>query len=143
MIQGQYKTLTRICPNEKTFPTSAICGTTTGQVEEARPLFLAAWELARNAREDYHAVDAAHMPGICKSADASVMWNNRAMEVVEAPAGYVFEEIARCLLTLERPNEARPYFDRVYQELSKGRWLKENERERLERLRRLGEGQSC
>ena len=65
------------------------------------------------------------------------------MEVVEAPAGYDFEEIARCLLTLERPNEARPYFDRVYQELSKGRWLKENERERLERLRRLGEGQSC
>lgn len=65
------------------------------------------------------------------------------MEVVEASAGYVFEEIAECLLTLERSNEARPYFDRVYQELSKGGWLMEHESERLERLRRLEEGQSC
>ena len=55
-----------------------------GQIEAARPLFLEAWELARNAREDYHAVDAAHMLGICEPGDASLMWNNRAMEVAEA-----------------------------------------------------------
>ena len=200
-----------------------------GKVEAARPLFLAAWELARNAREDYHAVDAAHMLGICETEDASVMWNNRAMEAAEASDdaraqgwlgalynnmgwtyhdsgeyeralelfekglawraerdnhkatriakwtvartlrslgrthealamqqslleeheaagtrdGYVFEEIAECLLAWEGSNEARPYFDRAYRELSKDGWLKDNERERLERLRRLGEGQSC
>lgn len=58
-----------------------------GRVDDARPLFLEAWELARNAREDYHAVDAAHMLGICESAGASVIWNNKAMEVAEASDG--------------------------------------------------------
>ena len=200
-----------------------------GKAEAARPLFLEAWELARNAREDFHAVDAAHMLGICESKDASLMWNNRALEVAEASDdprargwlgalynntgwtyhdageyeralelfekglawrlerdnlqatqiakwtvaralrslertdealamqqslleeheatgtrdGYVFEEIAECLLTLERRDEARSYFGRAYRELSKDSWLKDNERERLERLRRLGEGHTC
>lgn len=200
-----------------------------GQVEEARPLFLDAWKLARNVREDYHAVDAAHMLGICETEDASLNWNNRAMEAAEASDdprakswlgalynnmgwtyhdsgeyeralelfekglawrqerdnhkatriakwtvaramrslgrirealgiqqclleehevagtrdGYVIEEIAECLSMLGRPNEARPYFDRAYRLLSKDGWLMENESERLERLRRLGEGQPC
>ena len=200
-----------------------------GQIEAARPLFLETWEQARNAREDYHAVDAAHMLGICEPEDASVMWNNKAMEVAEASDdaraqgwlgalynnmgwtyhdsgeyeralelfkkglawreerddqqatriakwtvaramrslgrthealdmqtalleeheasgtrdGYVLEEIAECLLTLERYDEARSCFGRAYQELSKDDWLKDNEHERLERLRRLGEGRSC
>ncbi len=74
-----------------------------GQVEEARPLFLQAWELPRNAREDYHAVDAAHMLGIGETGDASLMWNNKAMKAAAAS----------------------------------------DEREWLERLRRLGEGQPC
>lgn len=201
----------------------------SGQIEAARPLFLKAWELARNAREDYHAVDAAHMLGICESVDASVMWNNKAMEVAEASDdsraqgwhgalynnmgwtyhdsgeyeralelfkkglawreerddqqatriakwtvarairslgrthealdmqtalleeheaastrdGYVLEEIAECLLTLERHDEARSCFGRAYQELSKDGWLKDNQHKRLERLSRLGEGRSC
>lgn len=200
-----------------------------GQIEAARPLFLEAWELARNAREDYHAVDAAHMLGICEPGDASLMWNNRAVEVAEASGdsraqgwlgalynnigwtyhdageyeralelfekglawrlerdnpqatqiakwtvaralrslertdealamqqslleeheaagtrdGYVFEEIAECLLSLDRPDEARTYFMRAYQELSKDDWLRENESERLDRLKRLGDGPSC
>ncbi len=200
-----------------------------GKAEAARPLFLEAWELARNAREDYHAVDAAHMLGICESKDASLMWNNRAMEAAEASDdpraqgwlgalynntgwthhdsgeyeralelfekglawrlgrdnlqatqiakwtvaralrslertdealdmqqslleeheaagtrdGYVFEETAECLLTLERRDEAQSYFGRAYRELSKDDWLRENESERLDRLKRLGNGQSC
>ena len=55
-----------------------------GDRDSARPLFKEAWELARQAGEDYHAVDAAHMLGICEPADASLMWNNRAMEAAEA-----------------------------------------------------------
>lgn len=55
-----------------------------GDTDSARPLFKEAWELARHAGEDYHAVDAAHMLGICEPADASLMWNNRAMEAAEA-----------------------------------------------------------
>ncbi len=52
--------------------------------DAARPLFKEAWKRARQAGEDYHAVDAAHMLGICEPADASLMWNNRAMEAAEA-----------------------------------------------------------
>lgn len=115
-----------------------------GQIEKARPLFLEAWELARDAREDCHAVDAAHMLGICESKDASLIWNNKAMMVAEASDDpRAFEEIAECLLTLGRPNEARTYFMRAYQELSKDDWLSENESERLDRLKRLGDGPTC
>lgn len=197
-----------------------------GDIEAARPLFLEAWERARNARQDYHAVDAGHMLGICEPKDASLMWNNRAMEAAEASDdprakgwlgalynntgwtyhdageyekaleifrkglawrlerdnpkatqiakwtvaralrslgradealvmqqslleeheaagtsdGYVFEEIAECLLSLDRPDEARTYFMCAYQELSKDDWLRENESVRLDRLKRLGDG---
>jgi len=200
-----------------------------GDTNSARPLFQEAWERAQQAGEDYHAVDAAHMLGICEPGDASLLWNNRAMEAAEASDdprarewlgplynntgwthhdageydkalelfekglawrterdnqqatriakwtvgrakrslgrieealamqqslleeheaagtsdGYVFEEIAECLLTLERPDEARPYFGRAYQELSKDGWLTENEPERLARLNRLGNAQPC
>lgn len=196
-----------------------------GDSEAARPLFLEAWERARDAREDYHAVDAAHMLGICESVDASLMWNNRAMEAAEASDdprarewlgplynntgwtyhdtgeyeralerfekglawrrerddqqatriaewtvarakrslnrteealamqqslleehelagtsdGYVFEEIAECLLSLDRADDARPHFERAYVELSKDNWLMENEPDRLDRLKRLGD----
>ena len=55
-----------------------------GDTDSARPLFKEAWELARKAGEDYHAVDAAHMLGICEPGDASLMWNNRAMKAAEA-----------------------------------------------------------
>ncbi|MXY96675.1 MAG: tetratricopeptide repeat protein [Acidimicrobiia bacterium] len=198
-----------------------------GDTDSARPLFKEAWELARKAGEDYHAVDAAHMLGICEPADASLMWNNRAMEAAEASDdphakdwlgplynntgwtyhdegeyekalelfekglawrnerdnpqatriakwtvgrakrslghteealamqqsllkeheatgtsdGYVFEEVAECLFALGRPDEARPHFDRAYQELSKDGWLVDNESERMGRLKRLGSEQ--
>jgi tetratricopeptide (TPR) repeat protein len=52
--------------------------------------------------------------------------------------GFVFEELAECLLALGRPAEARPYFARAYAELSSDPWLAESEPERLARLRTLG-----
>ena len=57
--------------------------------------------------------------------------------------GFVFEEVAECLFALGRPDEARPHFGRAYQELSKDGWLTENEPERLDRLKRLGDEQPC
>lgn len=54
--------------------------------------------------------------------------------------GYVFEEIAECLKAVDRPDEARPFFARAYQELSKDGWLVDNEPDRLERLKRLSVG---
>ncbi|MCY3713422.1 MAG: tetratricopeptide repeat protein [Gemmatimonadetes bacterium] len=200
-----------------------------GDTDSARPLFKEAWELAQQAGEDYHAVDAAHMLGICEPADASLMWNNRAMAAAETSDdprarewlgplynntgwtyhdrgeyekalelfekglawrtersnpqatqiakwtvgrakrslghaeealtlqqalleeheaagtsdGYVFEEVAECLFALGRPDEARPYFGRAYQELSKDGWLVDNEADRLNRLKRLSDEQLC
>lgn len=52
--------------------------------------------------------------------------------------GYVFEELGECLLELGRDEEARPWFAKAYAELSKDPWLKGNEAERLDRLKKLG-----
>ena len=45
-----------------------------GDVESARPLFEEAWDLARGIGEDYHAVDAAHMLGICETGVKALRW---------------------------------------------------------------------
>jgi tetratricopeptide (TPR) repeat protein len=52
--------------------------------------------------------------------------------------GYVLEEIAECLLTLGRADDARPFFARAYAELADDPQLRADEPERLERLRSLG-----
>ncbi len=51
--------------------------------EEARPLFLEAWELGRAAGEDFYAIDAAHMVAIVAPPEESDAWNLRALEVAE------------------------------------------------------------
>ena len=57
------------------------------------------------------------------------------------PDGYVLEEIAECLLATGRTNDARTYFARAYELLSKDEWLVADEPHRLERLKRLGQEQ--
>jgi branched-chain amino acid transport system ATP-binding protein len=51
----------------------------------------------------------------------------------------VNEEIAECLLALKRPEEAKSYFARAYELLSKDKWLVAEEPKRLERLRDLSQ----
>ena len=53
------------------------------------------------------------------------------------PDGYIFEEMGECLIALHRPAEARPYFAVAYEMLSKDPWLKRDEPERLERIRKF------
>jgi tetratricopeptide (TPR) repeat protein len=53
--------------------------------------------------------------------------------------GYVLEEIAECLLATGKSEEARSYFARAYEVLSKDEWLAANEPKRLERIKRLSE----
>jgi tetratricopeptide (TPR) repeat protein len=53
--------------------------------------------------------------------------------------GYVEEELAECLLSLDRAEEAQPHFAAAFETLSRDPWLVRDETERLERLRRLGE----
>ncbi len=56
----------------------------------------------------------------------------------EEQDGYVFEELAECLLALNRSEEAVPYFAGAYKLLSKDIWLARDEPARLERLKKLG-----
>ncbi|MCA9838502.1 MAG: tetratricopeptide repeat protein [Trueperaceae bacterium] len=51
-------------------------------------------------------------------------------------SGYVYEEIAECLLSLKH-KESASYFAKAYQSLSQDSYLKEHEPERLERLNEL------
>lgn len=196
----------------------------SGNLDEARPLFLEAVHLAETAREDHLAVDAAHMMGILEPPDAALDWNLRAVGMAEASKdpkartwlgslynnigwtyfetkkyemalnlfelalefrekqekppqiriakwcvaktmralgrvdealkiqkslhaelekigesdGFVFEELGECLLALGKPDEAKPYFTRAYELLSKDTRLPHNEPERLARLKSLG-----
>ena len=54
------------------------------------------------------------------------------------PDGFVFEEIAECLLILGKREEARPYFRKAHEILSQDAWLRESEPQRLARLKELG-----
>jgi hypothetical protein len=62
----------------------------------------------------------------------------REFDALGEQDGYVYEEIAKCLVALERDDEARPYFARAYETLSRDPWLAEAAPARLERLRTLG-----
>jgi tetratricopeptide (TPR) repeat protein len=56
----------------------------SGNPEEARPLFLEAFDMAQECGEDYHAVDAAHMMGVIEPDPAAQMeWNSRALHLAE------------------------------------------------------------
>ena len=55
-------------------------------------------------------------------------------------SGYVHEELGECLLELKRGAEAAPHFASAHELLSEDAWLRENQSERLERLRELGSG---
>ncbi|MCA9903255.1 MAG: tetratricopeptide repeat protein [Anaerolineae bacterium] len=54
-----------------------------GQRDQARLCFASAWEQAQAAREDFHAVDAAHMLAIVESGQAALDWNLKALALAE------------------------------------------------------------
>ena len=53
------------------------------QPERAQPYFAEAWELSSTADEDILAIDAAHMLAIIAQPEASLEWNQRALELAE------------------------------------------------------------
>lgn len=193
----------------------------SGKKERARDLFVEAWELALESKQEGLAVDAAHMVAITFSGEPEALaWNRRGLDLArpsqdpkaralipamlnnsawdlfemerfndalplfeealvewvgrgkvkqimvakwsvarclralgrneEALAilrdlesehielgsvdGYVFEEIAENLAVLGKMDEAKPYFGRAFDELSKDDWLLENEASRLAQL---------
>ncbi|MFC2092323.1 hypothetical protein ACFLSV_00345 [Bacteroidota bacterium] len=51
----------------------------------------------------------------------------------------MYEEIGECLLLLGRNEDSKEYFKKAYELLSKDDWFVSNEKERLERMKNLGE----
>lgn len=53
------------------------------QPEIAKPIFIEALTIARNANEDAPAIDAAHMLGIADLPDRQIAWNEQALLIAE------------------------------------------------------------
>ena len=54
-----------------------------GSKIQARELFLDAYRLGRRTRQDFFAVDAAHMMGIVEKGEEALRWNETALELAE------------------------------------------------------------
>jgi tetratricopeptide (TPR) repeat protein len=98
--------------------------------KDEKGTIIAKWCIARTYREIDRVEEALK---IQKKLEAEI--EQKGLE----PDGYVFEEIAECLLLLDKKAESREYFKRAYDLLSKDEWLKASEPERLERLKELSE----
>src|SRR5205809_5306076 len=195
----------------------------SGKRDEARPLFLQALELAVKSKDDFNAVDAAHMMAIVETNEKQLEWNLKALGLAENStdekarkwrgslynnlgwtyfeqrqfeeallmfekarefqeqqgdpnkimiakwcvaktlrmmdhteealemqrdlyeqyqaagrrSGYVYEEIAECMMVMGQEQEAQGWFAVAYEELSKDPRLAD-EQDRLNRLKELG-----
>jgi tetratricopeptide (TPR) repeat protein len=58
----------------------------SGKVDNARPLFLVAFDLALKSKEDPYAVDAAHMMAIVEPTEKQLEWNLKALDLAEGSA---------------------------------------------------------
>ena len=56
----------------------------SGNTEDAKRLFLQAYDLAVKSKEEFYAVDAAHMIAIAESPDKKLGWNLKALDLAEA-----------------------------------------------------------
>lgn len=99
-------------------------------IQDEKGIFIARWTIARTYRE------------VGRLDEALTMQQSLEQEIIDKGLdtdGYVYEEIAECLLILMRKSEAKPYFAKAYEILSKDPWLQANEKERLERLKKMSE----
>lgn len=63
----------------------------SGKKDDARPLFLEAFDIALKSKDDFYAVDAAHMMAIVEPVEKQFLWNLKALDLAENSA----EEKAR------------------------------------------------
>ena len=198
----------------------------SGNPARGRALFLEAWNLGRQVKAHYFAVDAAHMMALVAKPEKKRAWNELGMKYAEESGdaramlwlgtfynnmgwdsheqgdyakalelhqkcwawhkerktgrgeaiakwsvakqlrclkrveeayrmqlellelytkqnhkdGYLYEELAECLVALGKPREAMPWAEKAYAIISKDEWHKKNEPERIERLAMLAAG---
>jgi tetratricopeptide (TPR) repeat protein len=94
------------------------------------PLIIAKWSVARTLRA---------MDSVDKALNMQLGLIDELKEMELEQDGYIFEEIGECLLLKGKKEDSKPYFKQAYDLLSKDIWLQENEKERLARLKKLGE----
>jgi tetratricopeptide (TPR) repeat protein len=63
----------------------------SGKRDDARPLFLEAFDLGLKSKDNFNAVDAAHMIAIVEPTEKQLLWNLKALDLAENSA----EEKAR------------------------------------------------
>jgi tetratricopeptide (TPR) repeat protein len=97
------------------------------QQDKPREIIIAKWSIARTLRS----------LGRYQEAVDIQLRLEKELETRAEPDGYVYEELAECLLLLGQIDKAKHYFGLAYRELAKDTWLKENEKERLECLKQL------
>ncbi len=91
-------------------------------------VLIARWTIARTSRSLGRVEEALRM---------QLELEKNVEEYGLAPDGYVYEEIAECLLLLGRKPESRKYFGLAHGILSRDEWMVANEPERLRRLDEL------
>jgi tetratricopeptide (TPR) repeat protein len=79
-----------------------------GQVEHAQQMFEQAWDAATHSREDFYAIDAAHMLALVASNDEQLEWNLKALALAEASE----QPRAKRWFGSLRNNIGRTYHDR-------------------------------
>ena len=97
---------------------------------KTREMLIARWCIGRTLRSLQRMAEA-----LALQEELLAEWQKSE----EEPDGYIFEEIAECLLVSGRQAESHPYFAQAYTVLSQDIWLVSQEKERLERLKQLGE----
>jgi tetratricopeptide (TPR) repeat protein len=98
------------------------------EMDDTAGMMIAGWTIARTERSLGQVEEALDLQlGLA-----------RDLEKYGLPEdGYVYEEIAECLLLLDRKEESKEYFGRAYAILSKDDWMVANEPDRLARLNDL------
>lgn len=97
------------------------------QHDPGKPLLIARWSVARALR-----LSGEYDKALAIDLDLERAWTKLGEE-----DGYVYEEIAECMLALDRVADAKPYFSMAYTTLSKDAWLVQHEAARLNRLKTL------
>ncbi|WP_438311698.1 tetratricopeptide repeat protein [Sporosarcina sp. FA9] len=114
----------------------------SGKLEEALELFMRALEF-RKVQGNPNTVfiakwSVAKVLRLTGRVDESFAIQKELLAETEQttePSGYVYEEIAECLLLLNRKEEARPYFSFCYDRFVLDHWLVTNEPERIARIK--------
>src|SRR5712691_3157533 len=86
----------------------------SGKPDDARPLFLEAFDLGLKSKDDFNAVDAAHMIAIVEPTEKQLLWNLKALDLAENSA----EEKARKRMGSLYNNIGWTYFEQRHFEES-------------------------